>query len=106
MKNILDNLLLQAIPNLPIRKTISKVKYDLYLLYLEDGSFYVGITNNFNKRLKQHIKIRKNVKCGTVIHSLNSKANILILETWLIINVKLFHKDYNLLNKRSESNQY
>jgi len=106
MKNILDNLLLQAIPNLPIRKSISKISYVLYLLYLEDGSFYVGITNNFQRRLKEHQKIRKNVKCGVVLYSLNSKANIKILETYLILNVKLFHKNFVLANKRSEANMY
>ena len=106
MKNILDNLLLQAIPNLPIRKTISKISYDLYLLYLEDGSFYIGITNNFTRRLKEHQKIRKNVKCGVVLTSLKSKANIKLLETYLIMNIKLFYKDFILANKRSEANMY
>jgi len=102
---ILLTLLNSAIPNLPIRKTITK-EYFLYLLLLEDDSYYVGITNDFQRRLKEHIKIRKNVRCGTVLTSLKSKANCKILETFLIINIKLFHKNIILKNKRSEACQY
>lgn len=103
---IILHLLNQAKNNLPVRKTTSKINYDLYLLYLEDGSYYIGYSNNFVRRLKEHQKIRKNVKCGVVLTSLKSKANIKLLETYLIMNIKLFHKNFILANKRSEANQY
>lgn len=99
------NLLNKALPCLPFRKTTSKINYCLYLLCLEDNKYYVGYTNNMLRRINEHNKC-KSILSYHILFNCNSKANIKICETFLILNIKLFHKDYNLLNKRSESNQY
>jgi len=105
IKNILNDLLIKSIPNLPNRKTISKINYSLYLLTLSNDEFYIGYTNDINRRIKEHSKT-KDVLSYDVLFNCKSKSNVKILETFLILNVKLFHKNIILKNKRSEMCQY
>jgi hypothetical protein len=90
--------------NLPIRKTKSKITYVVYLLkHLIDNQecYYIGYSNDVNRRLKEHKKTKTIIE-HDIIFSCNSKQNAKIIESYLIIHYKLT-TDYFISNRRVEN---
>ncbi len=60
------------------RRSVIKMKYYTYILECADKSFYVGCTNNLEKRIKQHNKS----KCGAHYTKIRRPVELKYFETF------------------------